>query len=129
MAKSPPELVQRFDELAARGAPGATRRLMFGYPSMVLNGNMFFSLFGDKMILRLGEDDRRELADQHGGTVFEPMPGRPMTGYMVVPPALANSAAVEAWVRKSHGHAATLPEKKSKAKAASKPRTASKSGS
>jgi len=33
--KSPPELVARFDELAGL-VPEATRRPMFGYPSLVL---------------------------------------------------------------------------------------------
>lgn len=118
---SPPELVERFHQVAAAAAPDAHARPMFGYPSLTLNGHMFFSLFGDHMVLRLGDDDRRELAEQ-GGTVFEPMPGRPMTGYLAVPPALAGSAAIEAWVKRARDHAATLPPKKPKTKPTPKPR-------
>jgi TfoX/Sxy family transcriptional regulator of competence genes len=119
LAKSPPELVARFDELAAL-VPDATRRQMFGYPSCVLGGHMFMSLFADRLILRLGELDRAEITGKHGATVFEPMPGRPMTGYMAVPPALLSSPDVEGWVARSHAYAATLPAKKPKAAKAAK---------
>ena len=52
----PPELVTRFDELAALAA-GADRREIFGYPSCVIHGNMFMGLYEDSLILRLAEPD------------------------------------------------------------------------
>jgi hypothetical protein len=113
-SKSPPELVARFDELAAL-VPDATRRPMFGYPSCTLGGNMFMSLFKDRLVLRLSEPDRVEITNKHGATAFEPMPGRPMTGYVAVPPSMAASQAVTEWVARSHAHAKTLPAKKPKA--------------
>jgi hypothetical protein len=111
--KSPPELVARFDELAAL-VPDATREQMFGYPSCVLGGNMFMSLFKERLILRLGEADRLEFMDTHRTGLFEPMPGRPMKEYVVVPPTLAADRKVESWVAKAHAHAASLPAKKPK---------------
>lgn len=113
-AKAPPELVARFDELAAL-VPDATRRQMFGYPSCVLGGNMFMALHTDRMILRLSEPDRREITAKHKTTVVEPMPGRPMKEYMVIPPTLLASAAIQNWVARAHNYAATLPAKKPKA--------------
>jgi TfoX/Sxy family transcriptional regulator of competence genes len=110
MPKASAAAVARFDELA-EFAGDVTRRQMFGYPSCVLNGHMFMSLFGDSLVLRLGEADRGALLDA-GGAQFEPMPGRPMTGYVMVPSAVvADDAAVAEWIRRARAHAATLPPK------------------
>jgi TfoX N-terminal domain len=108
--KSPPQLVARFDELSAL-VPDATRRPMFGYPSCVLRGHMFMSLFGDRLILRLGEEDRRDFLARHKTGLFEPMPGRPMKEYVVVPPSLASERVVEDWIARAHTYADSLPAK------------------
>ncbi|MDQ1393478.1 MAG: hypothetical protein QOF30_2455 [Acidimicrobiaceae bacterium] len=111
--KSPPELVARFDELAEL-APEATRKQMFGYPSLVLGGHMFMGLFADHLVLRLADEDRAALFEL-GGQVFEPMAGRPMNGYVVVPDALvADTDAVSVWVERSLGHARSMPPKQPK---------------
>lgn len=86
-AKSPPELVARFDELAPL-AGDADRKLMFGYPVCVLRGNMFMGLHADSLILRLNPADRAEFLDRYDAVLFEPMPGRPMKEYVIVPPAV-----------------------------------------
>ena len=111
--KSPPELVARFDELAEL-AGDADRKQMFGYPSCVLGGNMFMALHEDSLILRLAEPDRAEFLATYDAALFEPMPGRPMKEYVVVPPALASDDAVDDWVRRSRAYAGTLPAKKPK---------------
>ncbi len=110
-AKSPPELVARFGELAAL-VPDATRRPMFGYPTCVLGGNMFMGLHQDRLILRLGEGDRRAFMESHAAELFEPMPGRPMKEYVVVPATLVDDSAVEDWVARAHAYAQSLPAKK-----------------
>ena len=112
--KSPPALAARFDELASL-VPDSTRRPMFGYPSCVLRGHMFMSLFADRMVLRLGEEDRRDFLARHRASVFEPMPGRPMKEYVVVPPSLVDTPAVEDWIARAHAYADSLPPKKPKA--------------
>ncbi len=112
--KSPPELIARFDELAAE-APDATRKLMFGFPSLVLAGHMFMGLYEDLLVLRLGADDRSALMEQ-GGQVFAPMAGRPMKDYVVVPEAvLADTADMGRWVARARAYAASLPPKQPKA--------------
>jgi TfoX/Sxy family transcriptional regulator of competence genes len=113
--KSPPALVKRFDQLAEL-VPEATRRQMFGYPSCVLDGNMFMSLFQDKLVLRLGADDRERLITKHGGEPFEPMPGRAMKDYVVVPRAIVNTKRVEPWIERSLDFARSLPPKAKKAR-------------
>jgi TfoX/Sxy family transcriptional regulator of competence genes len=116
--KSPPELVKRFEELAEL-VPEATKRQMFGYPTCVLDGNMFMGLHEDRFILRLGPEDRAALTKK-GGTPFEPMPGRPMKEYLVVPAALVKTKRVEPWIARSLEFAHTLPPKAAKAKKAKK---------
>src|SRR5579863_8551082 len=111
--KSPPELVARFADLAPL-AGDADRKLMFGYPVCVLRGNMFMGLHEEAMFLRLSEADRAEFLDRYGANPFEPMPGRPMKEYVVVPPALLRQDDIDEWVRRSRAWAEQLPAKKPK---------------
>ena len=112
--KSPPELVARFDELAPL-AGDADRKLMFGYPVCVLRGNMFMGLHSDSLILRLNPADRAEFLDRYDAMLFEPMPGRPMKEYVIVPPAVVgDDDAVADWIRRSRAYAEQLPAKKAK---------------
>jgi RNA polymerase sigma factor (sigma-70 family) len=113
--KSPPELIARFDELAQL-AGDADRKLMFGYPVCVLRGNMFMGLHEESLILRLAEADRAEFLGRYDTGLFEPMPGRPMKEYVVVPPSLVDDDAVGEWVRRSRTCAEQLPAKKPKKK-------------
>jgi len=80
--KSPQKLIDTF-EASMPGAP-AVKRQMFGYPCGFVNGNMFMGLFADAMFVRLPEDSREELMSI-GAKPFEPIPGRPMRDYVVIP--------------------------------------------
>lgn len=113
MEKSPPELVQRFTEGTAwlLDEPGVGRRQMFGYPACFADGHMFTSLFADRWVVRLPDEARAELAAL-GGSGFEPMPGRPMTGYMLLPHGLAEPDAARPWLARALAHARSLPPKK-----------------
>ena len=90
--------------------PALTTRPMFGNMAAFVNGNMFSGLFGDALFVRLPDDARAKLKKQ-GGTDFEPMPGRAMTGYVCVAsrwrakPAPARVAIGEAleWTRQMPG--------------------------
>jgi hypothetical protein len=116
-AKSPPELIERFDSIAA-DFPEATRRLTFGYPCLYVGGNMVSGLYESSWHVRLGPDDRRELEAIPGAATFEPMPGRPMTGFTLLPPTIVDDdEAVRRWVRKAVAHGATMPPKVPKSKA------------
>ena len=110
--KSPKELIDAF-EAAMPGAP-AVKRPMFGYPVGFVNGNMFMGLFADKMFVRLPEDSRAELMGI-GGSTFEPMPGRPMRDYVVIPATIiAKPAELKSWAAKALSHGESLPAKKKK---------------
>jgi hypothetical protein len=108
--KSPPELVERFTALA-EAIPDGQRRSMFGYPAVTINGHLCFSLHENHAILRLPEDARTDLGDAYPLRIFEPMPGRPMQEYVIVPDALLASPAVEEWVERSAAHVRALPPK------------------
>ena len=119
-AKSPPELVDRFDTIAAE-FPAATRRLTFGYPCLYVGGNMVSGLFESSWHVKLGPDERRELEAIPGSAPFEPMPGRPMTGFTLLPPSIIDDdRAIRHWVGRSVSYGATLPAKVPKAESTSK---------
>jgi TfoX/Sxy family transcriptional regulator of competence genes len=111
MAGSPPELVDRFG-LTMADIPGISQRKMFGYPAAFANnGHMFTGLHEDRWVIRLPEDARAELAAE-GGTAFEPMPGRPMRDYLVLPPSLRDDpVALRPWLERSLVYAKALPVK------------------
>ena len=110
--KSPRSLIELFE--AAMPAAPAERRQMFGYPVAFVNGNMFMGLFGELMHLRLPEELRVELIEI-GGAPFEPMPGRPMREYVVVPESVLKSRTkLASWVDRALRHTMSLPPKKKK---------------
>lgn len=122
------ELIKTFEGITP--GPPAVSRQMFGFPAAFINGNMFMGLHQEDMILRLPEESRAELLKISGAKVFEPMPGRPMHEYVVVPPALIKDRGkLSAWAAKALEYGSSLPPKSGKAskkKAASKQSATSK---
>lgn len=113
--KSPPWLVQLFDQ-ALSGTPGE-RRQMFGCPVAFLGGQMFGGLFGSSMFLRLGDSDRAALLAVEGARVFDPMGGRPMREYVVLPRSVLDDAAqLRSWLSRATAYASSLPPKLPKKK-------------
>jgi TfoX/Sxy family transcriptional regulator of competence genes len=108
--KAPPELVARFAALI-EGVCGSQTRKMFGYPAAFVSGHLFAGLFQEDMFLRLSADDHAQLMKIPGARPFEPMRGRPMRGYVVVPPSVLASARARAWLEKAFAHAKSLPPK------------------
>ncbi len=86
-SKSPHELVERFTAVTAP-LPDVERRQMFGYPCLFVGGNMVTGLHQAAWFVHLSEADRDELLQLPGAGPFEPMPGRPMGGYVILPPAV-----------------------------------------
>jgi hypothetical protein len=110
-SKSPPELVERFSAVLDR-YPDAARKKMFGYPAAFVGGNMATGLFADQWVVRLPD---AEIADARaaGAAGFEPMPGRPMKSFVIIPSAdVADDAAIARWVERGLAHAGSMPAKK-----------------
>lgn len=83
MPKPTPEATEAFRSLVPAAA-GVTLRPMFGNLAAFVNGNMFAGLFGEDLFVRLPDSESAEVK-REGGRDFEPMAGRAMKGYVVVP--------------------------------------------
>ena len=94
--------------------PAVTTRPMFGNLSAFVNGNMFCGLFGEDLFVRVSEGDQVKIRKQ-GGKAFEPMPGRAMTGYVVVPAGWQKkSEATHTWIATALSWSKALPPKGAK---------------
>ncbi len=120
--KSPPELIDRF-HAALPEDPRVQRRQMFGYPAAIAGGNHFAGTFQASIVVRLDEQGYRDLLALPGAEPFEPLPGRSMRGYAVLPESVRDDpAALSAWLERSFAHAAAMPAKQPKPRAARRKR-------
>jgi hypothetical protein len=78
---------------------GATKGKMFGMPIVKARDKVFAGTYGDAMTFKLGEDGTVKALRLKGVEAFEPMAGRAMKGWVLVPlghakrwPALAEQA-------------------------------------
>jgi len=118
-----PESVKTTFEQALPDDPRVARKHVFGYPCAFVNGNMFAGVHQESLFLRLAEEDRAALLAQPGAGLFEPMPGRAMREYVVVPPSLvADPDRLRQWVAAACNHGASLPPKSASNATAKKPR-------
>jgi TfoX/Sxy family transcriptional regulator of competence genes len=125
--KAPAQLVAVFASVVP--GPPAQERKMFGYPAAFVNGNMFMGLFGEQMFLRLGPKERDELI-ACAARPFEPMPGRAMAEYVVLPQSvLSNVNELARWVTKAFDYGKSLKRKLAKSTKPPKPSGARKSKS
>ena len=114
--KASPELGELLAEASAPFS-GVERRKMFGGVSLFLNGHMLGGIHGQKIVLRLAEEDRAAAERDAGMVPFEPMPGRSMKEYVVVPETIFRDPdALEEWLHLSVEFASSLPPKEPKPK-------------
>ncbi len=110
--KPAPVAAAKAFETATFGLPGSEPRKMFGYSCAFVKGNMFVGLHEAGMILRLPEGQRAEFLQLKGAEQFEPMPGRVMREYVVVPKILLDSPErLRTWVERSLTFVSSLPAK------------------
>ena len=103
------------------GDPAVTLRPMFGNLAAFVNGNMFAGLFGEDLFVRLPDDEAAPIKKQ-GGRPFEPMAGRAMTGYVVVPSSWQKKPeAVRVWIGRALTLTRAMPAKAKKPSAAKVP--------
>ncbi len=92
-----------------------TVRPMFGNISAFVNGNMFFGVFGDDLFVRLSSEDQWELLKNKGSSMLEPMKGKPMKDYVVLPKTWrVKPETLRSWISKSLEWSSKLPPKKAK---------------
>lgn len=115
MSRSPAALVILFARIM-ECLPQAERRVIFGYPTAFINGQMFAGLHTERMFVRLSDADREAFMRLPGAMPFEVMPGRPMKEYTVFPAEMVKPGAeIESWLQKSFAYAQSLPPKVARA--------------
>src|SRR5213594_446491 len=107
-----PKALETFSGLV-KAAPGVTVKPMFGNFGAFTRGKMFMGVFGDAVFVKLSPDDHAAAMALPGAGPFEPMKGRAMKEYVVLPPSvLADKKKAKAWVEKSLAYVRTGPVKK-----------------
>lgn len=89
--KSPPELIARFEAALPRD-PNVEPKKMFGYPAAFVSGGFFTGLHEHRVVLRLPADVHAQTKALASAAAFEPMGGRPMRGWYVVPDTITSDA-------------------------------------
>jgi TfoX/Sxy family transcriptional regulator of competence genes len=113
--KKPNEELSKF--LEEKIAPfSVKKKKMFGCPSYFVNDNMFAGVFQDDIFIRLSEPDRIEIESGYDeAQPFEPVKGRIMKEYVVLPDSLYNNPEkFREWLNRSYQYASSLPSKKAK---------------
>lgn len=88
---------------------------MFGHIAAFVNGNMFAGTFGRQVFVRLPDEEAALLLNEKGAAKFEPMKGRPMKSYIVIPGSWAgDETKARAWVSKSFSWVSAMPPKAKK---------------
>ncbi len=125
---APQDAVEAFEK-ATSVLLGAEARKMFGYSCVFAKGNMFAGLHEAGMVLRLPEEQRAEFLRIKGSEPFEPMPGRVMREYVVVPKSLLDAPErLRSWLEKSLAYVSSLPAKPKKASGGGKQANRAKNG-
>jgi TfoX/Sxy family transcriptional regulator of competence genes len=121
IAKADPDVVQFFKTIVPED-PRVTIKPMFGNLSAFVNGNMFMGVYGEDLFVRLSETQQSDLLKHKGSGPFEVMPGRVMSGYIIMPKTWREGQkdTLRKWINTSLEFAAKLPPKKKKAAAAKK---------
>jgi len=108
---APASNVEAFTRAAARLRRVEARK-MFGYPAAFVNGHMIAGLVRDRMVIRLGEKDRKRFLALPGATPFIAMKGRVMKQWAVVPPSMMKSPAhLGRWLTRALAHGRSLTPK------------------
>ena len=107
----PDEQAEGFRQ-ALETLPEVELRKMFGCPCAFVHGQMFALFHPVGLALKLSEQDREALLQEPGTMPFEPMPGRKMREYVVLPPAdPLTEDELRQWILKSYSYVAALPPK------------------
>lgn len=111
LTKPSASLVTELEHVASR-LPQAQPRKMFGYDALFVNGNMAIGLWQNTCVAKLSPADQAALLARGAAVPFEPMKGRPMTGWLELSEELAHDPEeLLAWAGGAVAHVATLPPK------------------
>jgi len=95
----------------ALAGSGAVRCVMFSCPSYSIGGNLFAGVFGESVFLRLSDTDRAAIISE-GGRPFEPLEGRTLRMYALLPPSVvADGETLSSWLGRSMDFVKGLPKR------------------
>ncbi len=122
---APAQAVAAFNAVTAERTDIEPRK-MFGYACVFARGHLLAGLHQAGLILRLPEAARTQFIERFGAALFEPMPGRAMREYVVVPPALyAATDELRGWFETGLRYVSALPSKPVKRAGSQRARTRS----
>ena len=110
-------LEERIDGLV--GAMPMRRKKMFGTSSWFLESNdqMLAGVWGDGVMVRVGEAEAGTLIESGEAEQFDPMGGRPMREYVYLDAEkISEDADLVEWIERAAGFTSTMPVKKKRAK-------------
>lgn len=113
MPKPDPDVLERMEGLLS--TLPAKRRAMFGTVAWFANSNeqMFTGIRGDRVNARVGADAVSGLVGSGAADPFEPMAGRPMKEYVLLPAETVwDDAQLQSWVERALAFAEDLPPKR-----------------
>jgi len=91
-------------------------RPMFGCPAWFVEANaqLLGCVWGDALCIRVGAEETARLVASGKATPFDPMGGRPMREYVLVPAASMRPAQLRKWVERGLAFTETVAAKKGK---------------
>jgi TfoX/Sxy family transcriptional regulator of competence genes len=115
--KKPSEELSRFLEESISSFD-VKKKKMFGCPVYFANDNMISGVFGNDIFIRLSEQDRKKIISENDEVMpFEPVKGRVMKEYVVLPDSLYNDPEkFHELLRSSHEYVSSLHVKQKKKK-------------
>ena len=114
MEKADPALLARVEALMPEFP--VYRRPMFGVVSWFVerNAQLLCCVWGESLNIRVGREDAAALVASGKATPFDPMGGRPMREYVLVPASTLRPAQLRKWVERALAFTETVPAKKGK---------------
>ena len=112
MPKPDPDLLERMEGLSARCPPkpiDVRNRRLFANS----NEQMFIGIWGDRVNARVGADAVSGLVATGDADPFEPMAGRSMKEYVLLPAeTVSDDAQLQSWVEHALAFSEDLPPKR-----------------
>ena len=81
------EATKAFFESILPDDPRVKVRPVFGSVAAFVSGKMFSGVFGNDVSVRLPEGERAQLLKEENASLLEPMPGRALKEYVIMPEA------------------------------------------
>ena len=115
--KSSPQSVERFVSALPEEAAGG-RRKMFGYEACFVNGGFWTGMYQDDVVIKLPPEVKGQTKALAAAKPFDPMGGRPMKNWWVIPRAVSESPKkLQGLLGTTYGPvAAAPPDKQARAK-------------